>query len=194
MKITEYLIRTGDASESEREVLDFGFQMLGTVLISGIIVCVTGIYMGMLAEALIFVAALLPLRQYAGGLHLHTRAGCGIVSFMLLACSLLLMKYTVVPWKIQLIIYLIGALLIAVYAPVDNENNPLDSEVKDKFGRRARIIMGIESIIFILLLILRMQNQSIIIAWAIFLVGILAAMGAMNIQRTGKRSYGEDSI
>lgn len=194
MRITEYLIRTGNAKESEREVLDFGFEMLCTVLISGIVVLVTGIYMGMFVETLIFVMALLPLRQYTGGLHFHTRAGCGIASLVLFVCSLFLIKYAKFSWEIQLIICVIGALAIAIYAPVDNESNPLDSEIKEKFGRRARAVMGIESIIFIFLLLLGRWHQSIIIAWSILLVGILAVVGDLNNKRTGKGRDGEDRI
>ena len=113
MRITEYLIRTGNAKESEREVLDFGFEMLCTVLISGIVVFVTGIYMGMFAETLV-----------------------------LFVCSLFLIKYARFSWKIQIIFCVVGALTIAIYAPVDHESNPLDSEIKEKFGRRARAVMG----------------------------------------------------
>lgn len=186
MRITEYLIRTGNAKKSEREVLDFGFQMLCTVVISGIVVFVTGIYMAMVVETLIFVMALLPLRQYTGGLHFHTRAGCVIASFVLFVCSLFLIKYAKLSWELQLILYVIGALAVTIYAPVDNENNPLDSEIKEKLGRRARAVMGIESIIFLLLLVLGIQDHSIIIAWAILLVGILAIMGDLKNKRTGK--------
>ena len=85
----ERLIRNGIIKESERELYYFGVNGLCLFLVNIATSVIIGILFGMLWQSLLFSAAYIPLRSYAGGYHAKTPGMCYILSTILIACVLM---------------------------------------------------------------------------------------------------------
>ena len=89
----ERLIRNGIIKESERELYYFGVNGLCLFLVNIATSVIIGILFGMLWQSLLFSAAYIPLRSYAGGYHAKTPGMCYILSTILIACVLMVMVH-----------------------------------------------------------------------------------------------------
>lgn len=95
-----------------------------------------GIAVGELKGVILFLAMFMPLRVFAGGLHMPRLWLCGIASSLLIISVALLIKY-IEPEKMiaseLLILCIISAIIIIILAPVDTENKRLFFHEKRKF-------------------------------------------------------------
>lgn len=182
MKIIEYMINKEMIDESETKVIEFGLDMLRTVLIGGIVAISVGIALGMFWETIFFLALLMPLRQYAGGFHAKTKIGCALLSTVLLVLSVLMFKYATLHRLIQISLYLLGSFFIVKYAPVENHENPLDDLEVKVYGNRTKRILVIESVIFVILFAFKLFTWSFILVWAIVLAAALVVAGYVQMK------------
>lgn len=85
-KIKEYMVTAKIVDEREAEVVEFGLDMLKTVLLGGVVVIGVGVIFGMFKETLLFIALLMTIRLL----------------------SVVLLQYVSLPWKVQSFFYLCG--------------------------------------------------------------------------------------
>lgn len=179
-KIKEYMVTAEIVDEREAEVVEFGLNMLKPVLLGGVGVIGVGAIFGMLKETLLFIALLMPIRQYAGGFHAKTRLRCALMSIVLLLLSVVLLQYVSLPWKVQSFLYLCGLFLIVKYAPVENEGKPLDDLEVKIYGKRMKWILTAESFMFIVLMLLKLFTWSFVFVLAIVLAAALVIAGHLQ--------------
>ena len=109
-----------------------------------------GAMLDMIAESILYSAAYIPLRKYAGGYHAPSPKICFIASTMLMIVSLLLVKFVEIPVYISTYIVFISSVILFIKAPVESCNKPLNEKEKNAFKRRAHIILITECIFFII--------------------------------------------
>ena len=63
-------------SDEEMEVAIYGLKRLGMFLISMVVVAIIGLLMGNVQGVFLFLLFFIPLRIFAGGLHLPTSIFC----------------------------------------------------------------------------------------------------------------------
>ena len=69
-KLADYVIQKGTIEEEEREIYEYGFS-IATEMLLCILVCFSiSMTLHTFVEGLLFFAIFIPLRSYAGGLHL----------------------------------------------------------------------------------------------------------------------------
>jgi accessory gene regulator B len=94
-----------------------------------------------------------PLRSFAGGFHSRTRLGCYITSVVLMSAALLSIRYLTLSLPVYMLVMFPTALALYILAPVEDANKPLDQIEIRVYRKRARTIVFLEGIIFIVCLI-----------------------------------------
>ena len=99
-------------------------------------------------HCLLFLAAFIPLRSYAGGYHARGYVSCYLTSCIMLAIMLWMEKHllleghmTVAVWQL----FLVAIPVIFLFAPLADENKPLSEKEEQIFRRRARMILLVEA-------------------------------------------------
>lgn len=138
-------------SDEEMEVAIYGLKRLGMFLISMVVVAIIGLLMGNVQGVFLFLLFFIPLRIFAGGLHLPTLWMCAITSSALIvAVVYILNNIEIVERYVDQCnaMLLVGIIVIIVMAPVDTANKLLFKEEKIKYKIISIIITIVEMAIF----------------------------------------------
>lgn len=80
MKVINQFIRTcilqSTIDEDEIEVISYGMQIIGTSILSSLVIILIGMIMGQTISAIIYLSILILLRRNMGGYHSKTFLGC----------------------------------------------------------------------------------------------------------------------
>ncbi len=164
--------------EYDEEIIEYGMDMFKTMVIGVICSVIIAFIFGELQKGCAFVLLLLPLRQNAGGLHMKTRGRCAVVSAAIYVAVLLVFKYICIAKEAQVILYLCLSVVLVMMAPVQNSERLLNKEELKVYGKRSRLILEIETVIFMGLIV--MHNEQ----WAMVLLCVLIVADFLII--TGK--------
>ena len=119
-----------------------------------------------------------------GGFHASTRMRCMLLSAgMLIAAFICLIRHI---WS-RIVYMLITAIFFAVIlhlAPVENPNKRLDEEERRVYGRRARIILIVESVLFLLALLFGWEKLMTVITAGFATVGISLIAGQLKMRKS----------
>lgn len=190
MKIsgTELLIKKCDwLSAEEKEIVLFGLMQGKSLLNSVAITILIGLLMGLLWESILFVICFLPLRRYAGGFHARTRRGCLLFSVTVIAAAFLVIKYFRCADLITAGISLVCLAVLWKIAPVGNEKRMLSEEEKVCFGKKARIIAGIETLIMLVMLLLGETGCAVVMMSAFATEVLCAILGYIKVYKTERK-------
>lgn len=135
-KLTNYIYEKEIITEDLVEIYQYGFQCFLELSVSTICSIIIALFLGMLPECLFFFLFFIPMRSYGGGLHMKTYLACFIGSCIILASSLLAVKYFTIPILISFMLYLLAAILILVIGPVDHPNREVDAQENRTFIKR----------------------------------------------------------
>ena len=87
------IIMESDITDEDKEIALYGMKRL-TMLVTSIgVALLIGIAVGELKGVILFLAMFMPLRVFAGGLHMPRLWLCGIASSLLIISVALLIKY-----------------------------------------------------------------------------------------------------
>ncbi|SFI06909.1 accessory gene regulator B [Lachnospiraceae bacterium NLAE-zl-G231] len=184
---TEALIQESEwIPADEKEIILFGLQQGKSMVNSILITLAIGIIMNLFWESVLFVICFFPLRRYAGGFHAKTQLRCMVISISAIITAFLLLK--TICWTKWLIVLCSAAcfFIICFTAPVANEKRVLEAEEKRIFGRKAKIIAGIQFIFTMALVYSAQYQAAAIIVVSYFLVIFCLFAGQIKISYFGK--------
>lgn len=145
--LTDYVIHKGVVKGDERNIYEYGFRITLETGICIIISLIIAGALGMLVEGILFFIIFIPLRSYAGGLHLDCYWSCLSLSCLTLSVILLISKYLSVNPPISF-----GGLLLLEFAvwrmyPVENVNRSVDCEENIYFEKRLKKYLVVDLLI-----------------------------------------------
>jgi len=185
-KLTKSLVDNEVIPESEFEAHCIGFEMSFAIAANIVTTLAIGFAFRMPLESLLFLAAIIPLRSYAGGYHASSHFRCYLFSIVaviaiLSSMGLILSMYSA---GIFMGAGVVCATIMFFLAPVQHPNRPLiDSEVYIS-RQRARIILCIETFALAAFLALGWRVAASILLCTMLLVCVSACVGAvMNYLR-----------
>ncbi|MGN0321329.1 MAG: accessory gene regulator B family protein [Lachnospira sp.] len=188
MKLVDFIKNNNEHNKVDDSVITFGLEMLKTVIIEAVAAVVIALVIGEFWRAMLFLIALMPLRQYAGGYHTKSRISCAVLSTIIYVSELLIVKYINVKIMIQIVDVIISAFIIIWLAPMENNNNPLDKIQIIHFRNKTRVFLLFDILIFVILIFTNMNDCSMVVANAINLVAVLTIMGYIS-NKIDKRRY-----
>lgn len=168
------LVRDRIVESEKRDFYRYGAESLllnlSIVIIALIITFITNTWMHFLIFMLMFV----PLRIYAGGYHAKTSRVCMITSTVLYIVTVGIIKFIPELYKSKVALIAIADIVILIFikAPIINKNNILDKKSFKRNRIISRILISLDSIIFITLALLKINAASSVMIF-IILIGFL---------------------
>ena len=179
-KFAEELINFGIIDSENRELYSYGIHAVFGALLNIITAIFIGFLFGMIMQSVIFMAAYIPIRIFSGGYHAHTQVQCYLLSVILIVGSLLLMRY--IPWTLQILLFssFFSGMIVFFLSPIPDSNKPLNEMELVIYRKYARIILGMELILEILMLILGLNWIAACIVLALLSDGLLMIIGKLT--------------
>lgn len=128
MKISENIATILENDEiidsKEKQIYEFGFRQLFSIIIDTIITIFIGVLMKKPLEMFVFIASFSLIRKYAGGYHAPKRILCLIYSIVIQIIAIEMISNYIESFSYLTILSVIG---ICILSPIDTKNNKLDS-------------------------------------------------------------------
>lgn len=154
-KIADFLMREKTIEKEYLEVYVYGIELCLSSIISILILIFTSIILNRVIEGFLFYIIFCVTRLFCGGYHAKSYAGCKIVFLAALVVVLILNE---MPKEIfsnlWLILWSYYALLVLGFAPIENENKPLEETEKKKYKIISILLsffwLAIEGLLYVL--------------------------------------------
>lgn len=169
-----FLIQRRIIDAKDRDLYCYGAEVLLLNILNVLIALAVTIFSGTWLHFLIFMFVFVPLRIFAGGYHAKTSRICLIMSTLLYTATVGVIEFIPDFYKNE--IALIAAAVIAVFifikAPIINKNNVLDRKSFKRSKIISRVLISLDSIIFITLALLKINTATSVMIF-IMLIGFL---------------------
>lgn len=158
-KAADILCAHGLIAEEERDIYLFGIETALLKMFHYTTMLITGLCFGMAGLTAVFLLAYTVLRAYAGGYHAATRKRCYLISWLMIFCVLLILRFfpDSVMFRVSAVLLIPVCLLIFLLAPVGNINKPLDQTEQKRYGKAAKIILSVEGFLSALFLFINVR-------------------------------------
>ena len=133
----------------DKDVFDYGWNVMVQYLIYFIILLPFVIYKSMYIELIVFLLIFTPLRRYLGGYHFNKKSLCTFFSVIITVIIL----YASKTWyhgeiKIYSMFFIIYFLIVFIIGPVDHKNKRITVKEYNRFKLYAIILLILFSMIF----------------------------------------------
>lgn len=183
--ITKKLEEAHAIKSEDREIYLYGVKQGLTILLNLITICAIGIVSKMLWQSILFMAAYIPLRSFAGGYHAKTPLRCYIYSIIMIILVSVGMKYLLFVDMVYYVILAISALIIFVLSPAEDKNKPLDKIELKVYRKRTSLILLVELIICILSNVIDLRTVFISIIYNLAVMSVIILLGMLKSKLSG---------
>lgn len=148
-KVSSFFIRKNIILEKDKEAYDYSFEVLIAFVLNFIIVINLALLTKTFLFGLLFISAFLPLRIFAGGYHASTHLRCMITLIITYLIFVVLIRL----FPVNLIkvtcfgMLILSQLIIFLFAPSEDKNNPLNQNKKSQLRLRSIIISMLYALI-----------------------------------------------
>ena len=172
--LTDYLVKNKMIANEKQSIYQYGLQIGMEVCLNTIISIAIAIISNMEFEAVLFFGIFVPLRSYAGGVHLNTYISCLICSCVSFGAILMIVKYVRIDDYVALTITGISLFVIKCISPVEDFNRPISQNELKIFNTKLNCSIGIIVVLAILFYFFEFEKMLIMIAvTTLFMVCIL---------------------
>ena len=179
-RITDEFEKQRVIVSEDKEIYRYGVQQGLNLAFNLLTTLVIGAVCGMFWESILFMAAYMPLRSFAGGYHAKTHLRCYLYSIVMITVVLLIIRFLPVGRIIYSCLMLVGGIVIFLLAPVEDKNKPLDDEEQRVYCIRTRVILVLEGSVLLVSIILQFKPLYSDISLAIFCLGVLVLVGKVK--------------
>lgn len=168
----ERLAAQGIIREEDAPIYRYGLEAMYSSLLELLSILALAALIGNFWQTVLFFAAFIPLRLYAGGYHASTRLRCFLTSLVVYAAFIIALKIVPVAWFVPLA-FIGGAvsfLIIWLFAPVIHQNHRSGLKHQVRFRRISIRICVVEVSAIIVGQILWSESALFFVA----LLGLLA--------------------
>lgn len=167
--IAQSLADSGKVEREDLALCQYGVKQIFTILLNLLTTIVIGCLFGMVLESILFTVSYIPLRSYAGGFHAKTSVRCYVYSIVMIMAVLVILRFFPEQTLYYDVAFLTAGILLLAFAPVEDQNKPLDDLEKKVYRRRTIAIWMIESILIIVLYVLGLKQ-----VWHCLVLSMLA--------------------
>ncbi len=181
--LTDYVIDSGLVRQENREAYQYGF-LTGLELLLSVIVCVvitvplkTGF------GGILFFAIFIPLRSFAGGLHLNHYLTCLILSCLTYLAVLLAAKYSVIDLNLSVLLSICLMIAIRLLYPVEHSNRPVDESENRRFLYCLNRFLIVDSCILVCVAFFKKMFCVRVILYTLLLIVTTMLIGKMHASK-----------
>lgn len=131
--LTRHLRRHNVINEEDTDIYVYGLELLLSFFFSVSIIMLLGILLNSIFETILFLSVFIFLRCFSGGFHAKTYWMCSLVTFSTYGISLLFSKLVSIHLIGYIILFVIGTVILAIFAPIEHPNKKLSQTQKKKF-------------------------------------------------------------
>ena len=147
-KIGDDLVRSGIIKEDDADVYIYGINQIMSYVFNVSSSLIIGLIFGVTFEIIIFMAAYIPLRMFAGGYHAKTPLRCYIFSVIMLIIVSIGMKYLCPADWVYYAVLAVSVVVILALSPVEDKNKPLDEIEYRVYKKRTMLIAAVEVVLW----------------------------------------------
>lgn len=178
--LADYVIQKGTVKKDESEMYEYGFQIAIESMLCLITCFGISLVLNTIPEGILFFIIFVPLRSYAGGLHLDNYWSCFSLSCLTFFAIMTVGKYLTISIYIALVILLLLELAVYKMYPVENINRTVDVDEDKQFKKRLQQFLLFDSIIAIICTIFEWRTYMQTIVLTFFMVTITMAIGKVK--------------
>ena len=187
-KFAKKLIQAEIIPESDADIYVFGCYQFGMMLLNIVTTIGLGILFRLFLPCVLLNLSFIPIRISAGGHHADSPVKCYVLSTLLIAALLAILKWVSVSLLAAWILILAASAVLLWLAPIETENNPLDETEVRVYRRRTRIVLGIELLAALLATLLHRNFLVVILSFGLLTASFMLVVGACaNLKRHWKR-------
>lgn len=170
--LADYIIRKGMAEESDREMYEYAFEIAAEMGLFAATCIVIALCLQMFWEGILFFVLFIPLRSYAGGLHMETFTSCFCMSCFAFSGVLLAARYIEIPGTFLIITLILLEFIVYRLYPVENANRTVDEEENAYFKKKLKKFLLLDYAIAGVCLISK-NDKYLLVVTATFLLIII---------------------
>ncbi|MGN0437078.1 MAG: accessory gene regulator ArgB-like protein [Lachnospiraceae bacterium] len=173
LKFVEDMVSNGIIEKEDTELYCFGIDALKTYVGAVIMTLGIGLLLGSFWESLVFLICFKLLRGETGGYHASSSKKCFFLSIIMLIGSLVTIKLfsNLVPFWLFVVCLLLVTFVVFQYAPLPDENKPINEKERIYHRKRARLFVILESVLA-LVLFDKLRNYAVTIMMVELAVGL----------------------
>lgn len=179
-KLTEYLIHKEVILQEKRNIYQFGFQVGLEVILNTVISILIAVACKMEVECIVFFFVFIPLRSYAGGLHLNSYIQCMICSCLSLLLILLVVKYIKIDSILMMCIIALSIIFIKVIKPVEHINRPVSRKKYTEFVKKLNITLIVLAVVSTVLFVLDVKRMLFTVAVTMLFMVLILFLGKVK--------------
>lgn len=166
--------------KEEQEILQYGLHQGFTILLNLVTLMVCGILWNELSFMLFLFLGIFFLRPYAGGYHADTELRCYFISAAIMNIAVWAKRSLILSDVILAAIWIGTAVIIWIYAPVENPIHPLDESERKKYAKNTKKILLCNGMIVLAGIGIQQQFWGEIIVWVQILTVIAMVAGLLK--------------
>lgn len=161
--LADYVMQKGVAKEEEWELYTYGFLVALETGTSFVLALLISIGFHMVSEGLLFFVVFIPLRSYAGGLHMKKYSHCLMLSLMAFSLVLLFVKMVDIPVAFAFLAIIVLQVIVYSLYPVENANRTVDEEENVFFHRKLKKFLCLHLVLALVLGLLSLGKYVLVI-------------------------------
>lgn len=179
-KIGDNLVRSNVVKEEDAEIYIYGINQILVSVLNVSSALIIGWFFGVLLEIVVFMAAYIPLRSFAGGYHAKTPLRCYIFSVIMLIVVSIGIKYLYLADLLCFSILAAALLVVIFLSPVEDKNKPLLKMEHKVYKRRVIFIAMVELAMGLLLKLANLDNLFVIIVYSFMVLSFMVVLGKIK--------------
>ena len=179
-KIGDDLVRSGVVKEEDAEVYIYGINQILAYVFNAFSSLIIGLIFGVIFEIIIFMAAYIPLRSFAGGYHAKTPLRCYVFSVITLIVVSIGLKYLHLADWVYYAVLVAATLVVLVLFPVEDRNKPLDEIEHRVYKKLTILIAATELLIGIVLKLMGMDNLFVAVVYSFVVLSFMLVAGKVK--------------
>lgn len=152
-RIIGFLSSYLEYDDEDVELVRYGLHSIIRTFGGIFIALIVAEIMNILPYALLYLGIFISIRIYAGGYHASTARGCSISTSIMIGLAYLYIKYCTTVIQINVIVYIISAIVILIVSPVENKRKPISEHESYVYRKRTYLLVGIVTAGFIVAVI-----------------------------------------
>lgn len=176
----QYLAKIGLISEDDLEIYEYGIQCELEIMLFIFLSSYIAYLFKMPLEYLVFLLMFMPIRSYAGGLHLKKYSTCLVCSLLTLVFVMTVAKY--VPFSTQLTVFVSVILLLILWniTPVNHKNREINAQEEYHLRAKLRKILCIVAITIIFFSVFKLCRVLVVQAVTLLIIVISMILGKIH--------------
>lgn len=185
--IVDLMIRKSKISVQESAVYQYGYELLLSSILTGIITIIVGAIFHKILASILFLGIFSGLRMLCGGYHAETYFKCNciytaVITVAMLFVSLISPEYI---WGFHVLFVVFSIVVTWFYAPVENESKRLNDHQRLKFRYLSMLFVVLLSTCSTYLGIISLGSMGIVVDVTLFCVAF--SMFITNPRREGEK-------